>query len=252
MLAKDILKSARYMLSDTGMNRWTDERLLSLLNDGLRDIAKTTILFTRNVFLGISNEVVDYDLSSTVIKIHRIEWLGEPLPFYSFEEMDKKYGKGWQSVTGTEPLAIVYNLQNSGCFKIYPIVSNAQNDHMVFSQTYGIITYITYSDIEFLLEDDFGDLGELEETGYLKIFYTRKHPKVTDVNTEIELDDLTLEPLAHYIAGRALRDNTDVQNRTVGNEEINFYMKALEEYSIEKAGSFGQTKYEVPYNQNGV
>ncbi len=252
MFAKDILKNARYILSDTASTRWTDERLVSLINDGLSDIAKTTILFTRNVFLGISNGVVDYDLSATVVKIHRVEWLGKPLPMYSFEEMDKMYGHLWQIDTGTEPKAIVYNKQNRAQFKIYPIVSNAQNDHMVFTQTYGIITYITYSDYEFLLEDTFGDLGELSETGYLKIYYTRKHPKVVDINDEIELDELALEPLGHYVAGRALRDNADVQNRTIGNEEINFYMKSLEDYSLEKAGSFGQTKYEVPYNQSGV
>ena len=249
MLAKDIIKSARYILSDTAVNRWTDERLLSLINDGLADIAKTTILFTTTLFAGISDNVVDYDLSDRIVKIHRVEYLDKPLPMYSFKQMDK-ICPGWQLEKGDKPKAIIYDLQNPGQYKIYPIVANAENSYLVFSQVYGMITFISYSDIEFLVADTFGALGSLANTGYLKIFYTRKHPKVVDTNATIELHDFTLEPLAHYVAGRALRDNADVHNRTVGNEELQFYTLALEDYAEEKQKNFVTTVHETEYRSS--
>lgn len=247
MLAKDIIKSARYILSDTPSTRWTDGRLLALINDGLADIAKTTILFTSVVYAAISDLVTDYDLSSIMIKLHRAEYLGIPLDMFTFEEMDRKC-PGWQLHKGNKPKAIIYNHQNQGNFKLYPAVENAENSNIIFSQAYGIITNISYSEIEVLTVDQFGDLGSFVDTGYLKIFYTRRHPQVIDINATIEINSLALEPLAHYVAGRALRDNVDVQNRTVGNEELAFYAKSLEDYSNEKAENFSKaTIYQTEY-----
>lgn len=278
MLAKDILKSARYILSDTAATRWTDERLLALINDGLADIAKTTILFIDVIFLSIVDLVVDYDLGDKIIKIHRVEYLDKPIVMRTFEEMDAtpfnnqsirrshssstsfssdfssdiNHNTRWQFEKGPKPLAIIYNKHNQGQFKLYPIVKNANNPNIIFTQLFGIITAISYSDVQFIVEDLFGDLGELEKLTVLKIYYTRKHPKIIDINDKIELDDLTLEPLAHYVAGRALRDNADVQNRAMGNEELQFYMKSLEDYSIEKSKSFGTRVHEAMYRPSGA
>ena len=271
MLAKDVLKSARYILSDTSVSRWTDERLLALLNDGLADIAKTTILFIDTLWVPVINNVVDYDLSDKVIKIHRVEYMDEVIEQRTFEEMDSvpftnrlsksqsvsngnNFGDNliprstkWQQDKGTRPLAIIYNKQSQGQFKIYPIVENANNTNYIFNQLYGIITGISYSEVQFITADLFGDLGALEQLSALKLYYTRKHPKITDINAEIEIDDLALEPLAHYIAGRALRDNADVQNRSMGNEELEFYKNSLSDYSIEKANNFGTRVHETEY-----
>jgi len=248
MLAKEILEEARQTLSDTGVDRWTDARLISLLNNCLKDLAKNTILFTNTGYAAIVDQVVDFDLSSTVVKIHRIEYDNEPLPFYTFEEMDKKK-YNWQLDTGDKPTAIIYNKQNQGQFKIYPIVENAQDDNIVFDQPYGVITAIEYSDLEILFSDTLGDLGSYVDSGTLKIFYTRKHTKITDINDTVELDDLILNTIGHYIAGNALRDNVDVQNRTLGNEELGMYKTDIEEYSAEKAKNFGPQVYETGYDR---
>ena len=98
MLVKEILDEARLTLSDTDVSRWSDNRLIALLNNCLKDLSKKTILFTNVGYAAIVDQVVDYDLSSTVVKIHRIEFDNEPLDFMTFEQMDVKYNK-WQIET---------------------------------------------------------------------------------------------------------------------------------------------------------
>ena len=162
MKVKDVLLSARYTLSDTDASRWSDARLISLLNDCIKDIAKTTILFTDVLYAGINNLVVDYDIAEYAIKIHRYEFEDEPVPLRTFEEMDK-IAADWQSHTGDKVKAIVYNKQNQGQFKIYPIIENSQTDNIVFTSTYGVITSITYSDeVQILIVGDGIICGQLK------------------------------------------------------------------------------------------
>jgi len=90
MIVKDLLHKTRHTLSDLTANRWSDERLLILLNEGLNDIAKNTILFVKTGYISLASQQTEYDLSSFATKILRIEYLDEPLAYFSHSEMDKK------------------------------------------------------------------------------------------------------------------------------------------------------------------
>lgn len=251
MLAKDILRSARFMLSDTNSTRWTDTRLLSLLTDALRDLALKTTLMQETIFIGISDQVVDYDLSSFAFRLDYIEYLDIKVPFKSFEEMDKLDAE-WQLNTGTKPEYIVMNKQKQANFKLYPIVSNAENSNITYTSFFGIITYVTYGDILPILAAGYGDMSGLGPAAYLKVYYTRNHDDVTDINQVIYIDRMCKEPIAHYIAGRALRDNTDNQSRNMGNEELKFYYVLVEEHAIEKSKSNNNAPRETSYNPLGT
>lgn len=251
ILAKDILKKARFIISDEAGDRWSDARLLSALNDAIIDCAKNTTIFVENVFYVVTDLVVDIDLSATVLKFLRAEYLDEPLPFYSFEEMDKKYGPGWQKDEGDKVICMVYDKQRNGLLKQYPIVSNAQNSNIEYDGDYGIITYISYSDIAPILEDKYGDLGAIPDEAVIKFYYVRKHAKVTDINAELQIDELLETPLAKYVAGMALRDNQDAQNRNMANEELKFYYSMVEEYSIQKFEAFVRTNHDASYRPLG-
>lgn len=248
--AKDILNKVRYNLSDSARTRWTDERLLSLLNDAILDIAKTTTLFIETTFYTVQNNVVDIDISEVALKIVRAEYMDEPLPMYSFEEMDKK-DKFWQLEKGSEVLALVYDKQRAGLLKQYPIVENDQNDYIIYNSAFGIMTGITYSDIAPVVTGTFGDLAGIPNEAIIKFYYVRRHEAINDINSDVEIDDLIEQPLIHYITGMALRDNKDAQNRTVAAEELNIYSTMIETYSIEKAQGYVRTNHEVPYRPMG-
>lgn len=253
MLAKDILKQARYTLSDTDKNRWSDDRLLALLDEGVKNIALTTTLFVETMLMPVVDNVADIDLSDLATKIIRIEYLDEALPLVSYEELDKLgyTGRPWQQKEGERPEFFVYDKQKRGAIRQYPLVRNAYNPYIIYSQTYGITTGITYSDILPIFTDVYGDLGDIPDDALLKIFYIRKHDTIDNVEDELHIDELCKQPLIHYVAGRALRDNQDTQNRVMGGEELNFYTGLINEFSIEKSKNFARTKRATPYRPLG-
>lgn len=250
--AKEIIDDARYTLADTDKDRWSDSRLLKLLNHGISDIAKYTTLFVEDTLYKIQNNVVDIDMSNISTKIVRAEYLGVALPLYSFEQMDEKC-KDWQKHRDTKVKAIVYGHQRNGLVKQYPIVENSVNDLITYTGSYGIVTGITHSDLtEIRTEEIFGDLADLPSEGVIKFYYVRDHKKVVDINEVLDIDELVAPMLKHYVTGMALRDNQDTQNRALGNEELGLYSTMREKYEIEKENSFVRPDYTIPYNAEGV
>lgn len=246
MIASDLITRIRYSLSDISKTRYTDTRLLILLNDAIRDIAKRTILFKEEKYLVISNLVVDYDLSSFVAKIVRAEYLDKKLDLITFEEMDRRKAL-WQRDYGDEVKAIVYNKQKKGLFKVYPIIENAQNDHIVFNQLNGIVTNITYSDILPVLADSIGDISDIPVEGIVKLYYIRKHAKITSLSDTIYIDDLVEELIDLYVTGNALLDNQDIQNLNLAKGKLSLYEQGISEYEISASLGFVEESYEVPY-----
>ncbi len=251
MLAKDVIKSARFILSDSDVQRWTDERLLALLNDGLIDIAKTTILFIDTMFVELVNGETDYDLSNLAVKILRIEYEDKELPLTTHRELDKKY-PAWAQAEGTKLKAYILDNQREANIKLYPKLVNSNYANVNFGGNFGIVTGVSYSELQLNVTNNFGDLGAIAEDGFIKVYYVRKQPKVTLLTDELFVSNVAEEPLAHYVAGRALRDNQDAQNRAFANEELTLYKQQLDAYSMEKAKNFSYGQFSVAYNPMGV
>lgn len=252
--AKDIIKQARYTLSDTAVERWSDDRLLALLDEGIKDIALKTILMVEYFYVPIADNVVDYDFSPVATKIVRIEYLDKPVPLVSYEEMDK-LNPSWQTddpKSGGVPEAFIYNHHKRACIKQYPAITNSYNPYITYNQPYGVVTDIEYSDIQPVLANHYGDIANIPPAGYFKVFHVRRHADVTDMNDDLYIDDLCKQPLHHYVAGRALRDNQDTQNREMGSEELNLYSVLIEQFSLEKEKNFARPKRSTTYNPMGT
>lgn len=251
MLASYILTKCRYTLSDTDKSRWSDARLLSLLDDGVKDLAKRTILFTEKLYYQVNNLQVDIDLTDDAVKVTRVEYLDEKLDVFSFEEMDVKYGKDWQLDTGDKVKALVTNHQERGVYKIYPIVDNTLNPHVEYTSLYGITTDISYSDIQPILSNVYGDVSGVPDVALLTFYYVRKHADITDLADELNIDTEMQQMLQHYIVGHAFRDSIDEQNRSQGNEELQLYYQKTEEYSVERSEGFAKKLRHIEYRPLG-
>lgn len=247
MKAKDILDNARYTLSDLAKDRWTDARLLALLNEGLTLINTKTTIFVETKIIVLTDLVADLDLSASATKIVRAEYLDEKVPLKTMDEMDSEQGKAWMTKKGPKLEAIVYSKQKRGLYRLYPVPENAQNSNISYSSPYGIITEISYSDIQPVMFDLYGDIEGIPDDALLKIFLVRKHSNITDVNEELNIDDIVTQPLTHFIAGRAFRDNQDTQHRALADEELKFFYSLINEFSIEKAENFARTNRATAY-----
>jgi hypothetical protein len=235
MKASEIITKARFTLSDTDKSRWSDDRLLSSLNDALLDIALTTELYNACGYIELTDNISVYDASSFAIKLDRAEHINKPLVKLSFEEMDRCFRSGWQDVTGETPTHIVYNLKRSGEFIIYPKPVN--NGAFIARNTdFGIVTNLTYEDMPLEVTGNFGDLDPPDLTRYIKLYYISAPAELKTIDDDLEptIARSMLSCLAHYITGSALRDNMDAHDRQVGNEELSLYESKKQKLAEQK------------------
>ena len=251
MLAKDILTKARFSLSDTSKSRWSDIRLLGLLNEAVREIAKKTTIFVENTFVVLNDGTFTLDMKEVSTKIIRVEYLDNPVEFITMDEMDRKFGKDWQQHKNSKVKALVYTNQVNSQLRIYPIVENAVNNNITYSSPFGVVTDISYSEILPVMSNHFGDISGIPDDALLKVFYVRKHELITDINQVLNIDDLCEVPIIHFIVGRALRDNQDTQNRAMSLEELAMFENLLSEYDIEKSKNFVRPSRTTRYNPLG-
>lgn len=127
-------------------------------------------------------------------------------------------------------------------------------DGLVLNSLYG--TVVTVDGI-----DSYVDQGTNEPTAFgfvvaatdgkreLKVRYLKKPDPVTSVDSVLEIDEIYDKAIKFYVTGMALRDDKDVQNRQIGNEELSFFQIAIQESVRDGERDFvgANTQYEVPY-----
>jgi len=132
MLAIDIMREARARLGDEKKHRWTDHRLLSIVNDGHKDICKLSGVYRREVYIPLTAKDTRYRLPDNCVSIKRVEYKGENLPIYSRNDLDDKNFKYC-----SEFIALKDNI-NMGYIDIYP--KSPYNEQRFVSTVEGINT----------------------------------------------------------------------------------------------------------------
>lgn len=92
----------------------------------------------------------------------------------------------------------------------YGIVTGL-NDEFTMYSIYGVTTSI------YNVED------------YLTVYFCKKPDTIDSIYDDLEIDSMFDSAIKYYITGKALRDDMDTQNRTVGSEELAFYDRELKE-----------------------
>lgn len=233
MIADDIIQKARYSLSDEDKTRWSDARLLSLLNECIYDIAIKTRLFHDDGFVVLDKNRAIYDVSSFATRINRIEYINCPLTKMTYNQMDCEFGCGWQQeVTDEGPTHIVYDLKNINEFRLYPIPNNTGEGVVTANSDYGIITDIDYTGIELQIVGEYGDINADDLKDYLRIYFVKCPDEIQDINQELDsvIDKTMISMIVHYIVGLALEDNADTQDMNVANVKLSHYDTKLQGY----------------------
>ena len=223
--AQDIITEARYTLSDPNAKAWSDPRLLSLVNAGLRKVAEYTQYYRDTLFIDLQDEISVYDLSPVVYKITRVEYNGEPLKFMTHDQMDKQ-DWDWQEADG-DPEVVVFDQFIQGKFKVYPYLTSTLGD-VSRTSPYGIITGVINVDYVELVES--GAIStELVSVKSLKVYYVKRLIVSALTDTTGLPEDLE-EAVAHYVAGRAFLDNQDTRNLERGKTELILFEDMVKQY----------------------
>lgn len=240
MKAEDVLVKSRYSLSDQDKSRWSDTRLLSLLNDCLLDIALTTSVYNYNGYVELIKNNAVYDLSPLASRINRVEYLNKPLIMSTFEEMDSFFGLGWHTTQSSNISHVVYNLSKPCEFRVYPLLDNASKSLVTHGKDHGIITNITYESFAFVIKDTYGDINPSDVSNYIRIYYVKKPKTINLISDELDIviDSSHLSILADYVAGNAFKDNIDENSVRLGNEKLLFYANNKERLSEKNMSNF--------------
>lgn len=172
---ENILRNARLTLADPNQERWDDDTLITILNEGLIDFCQQTQMLHERINVPIIIGNPYFSLPDDCWMLTRVLYNDRPLPLVTHRELDemtmsRRYvdfglpqgGPRWEVVKG-EPRAIVYDRRNMLQGKVYPIPDRPLEDvaynfvgtpSETFYQTdlYGVTTGFTFGE----LVDDYG------------------------------------------------------------------------------------------------
>lgn len=125
-------------------------------------------------------------------------------------------------------------------------------DHTV--QGYGVVTNVRDDEADgIVFESDYGVtswMSDQDSPPEVKVYYIRKPALVYHTGSVLEVDETWDQALQHYVAGRALRDDIDTQNRQSGGEELQLYAQQLNLATRQSSENFAMKTYvETSYNR---
>jgi len=236
-----LITQIRDTLNDPDGDRWDDNRLIRSINETVSDINQKSRVLRAKGKVTLTSGISTYILEMDIQLITRILYDGKNLVFKSHQEMDE-LGDTWEEDIGDEVEYIVYDHLNRSQIRTYPIMAS---DISEISGEYGIITSL--DGITF--NTPYGIMTSLyEPTGDMVIYYIKKPQVASDVDDDIELDDIWDKAIKHGVCGNVLRDDKDTQNRAFGGEELQLYAMELQSANRDASHNFQTASaYETKY-----
>ena len=118
----DIIDEARVTLNDVDKHRWTDKRLLKLLDDGQQEICREIPLITKKVTINTVPGQEEYRLPNGAIKVLTARSGGRSIDPVSMEELDHNNPE-WEEAYGNQYTALVVNNLSQHIVRPYPLMS---------------------------------------------------------------------------------------------------------------------------------
>lgn len=166
--AENIITRARDTLADPQAQRWSNDRLLRLLDEGQLDIAKHSRILKGEADINPQTGSAMQELPADVWMLTRAAFKGCEIPFHSHDEMDElirtrvvnqaddNYHRNgsttsdfglanycWELEEGADIQALIYDRRNMSEIQFFPIpkpTRNYQFDPNVFGVTTGVDT----------------------------------------------------------------------------------------------------------------
>lgn len=169
MLASVLINKARERLGDKSKQRWTDSRMLDIVNQGQASICKLTGIYRKEAYIALANFEGRYKLPTDCMTIRRIEYNGEVVPLFTRDDIDSnKYFK-------SDFVCLKDNI-GMGMIEIYPALEDLETD---------IVTIKGYSsDFIFYLSSNYGVTIDVQSPFYVADVYGVVESISSDGNAE--------------------------------------------------------------------
>ena len=250
----DILTRARDTLADPNKERWSDDRLLRLLDEAQKDFARQSRLLKGYANIPLIQYTATYALPEDCWLITRAHYAERNLQLVSHEAMDAR-DPGWYTRTGPYVEALVFDKRNEQEVRCYPIpddsivtssytfvqegepeysgagrfgVVTALDDY-TFSSAFGTVTSLfdpTITTESF--NSPYGVVTDISETvGNIAIFYIRDPRSLLLLSDSLEISSRWDVALKHYVIGHAFLDDLDTQYQQRGATALQLYDREL-------------------------
>lgn len=262
----EILLRARDTLADPNGERWSDARLIRLIDEGQTDLAKQTRLLKGETDLEMFDGQSVYDLPSDSWLITRAAFDKCQIPLHTHHELDelvrtrvvnqeelyftrrgthtKDFSFAnycWELEESTEVEALIYDRRNMDEIKVFPIplgtVDNIASafgvvtsyDDFTLSSLFGVVVDIQ-EDTEFYDFDSTSGVTTLLSisTGDVHLWYIRLPTKVTVATDKLEMPTIWDVALKHYVIAHAFDDDYDTKFDKKSAKALALYERELE------------------------
>jgi len=152
MTALDIITQARERLGDISKQRWTDNRMLSIVSQGQTDICIETGYLRRQVMIPLSINTNIYRLPSDCLSVKRVEYNGTLLPLHTRSDQDipriniTSEFTAYKSNLNTDRLEIQPS-KNELSLQIKYVTGDILDDSLAVTPLFGVITSSDDTDI---------------------------------------------------------------------------------------------------------
>lgn len=272
----DIITRARDTLADPKKERWSDDRLLRLLDEAQKDFARQTSLLKGYANIPVIPYTSTYSLPEDCWLVTRAHYAERHLQLLSHEAMDER-DENWYTRVGSTIEALVFDKRNDSVIRCYPIPddSSVLYDY-TFEQTdtpeyagagrFGVVTEfgdytmdgvygVTTSlfDPEITTESFDSPYGVVtdvgESAGNIAIFYIRDPLRIRYLTDELEISARWDIALKHYVIGHAFLDDLDTAYQARGSTALSLYDRELNlAKRTSRHDGTAMQQYETSYN----
>jgi len=240
------------VLADKNADRWTDEDLLSILDEGHKDLCQHSEILKARVEVPLVFDTSFFPLPDDCWQLTRVTHDNSFMPFVTYTQLDQAYVNNdsswrtqqpisgptidWQTDTG-QPEAIIYDRRNMTEGKVYPIPALADTAAATFSSPYGVTTGVVGGTVTpiFGLADDnlnisspFGLLTDYAIEPSLTCYYLQIPGELTAVTDDLATPIMFDTALKYYVIGNAFLIDLAEEYQAKGLQQLGFYNRELE------------------------
>jgi hypothetical protein len=258
----------RDSLADNDKTRWSDARLIRLVDEAQKDFAVKARMLRTKVDISIIGGQAEYLLPENAYLMTRVVTEEGKLELVSHDSMDELVHTRWETVSGTNIEYIVFDKQNPRAFKVYPIPidSDSIGDTYTLSD-YGVTTLVEND----IVVNDFGVVAEVSESAAdtssfnspygimvdmvsvvssVTVYYRRTPNDILSITDTPDIDRIWDKGLRYYALGLAFADDKDSQNLAMSDKFMGMYGRELAEATAQSArNSTSPTPRNTQYNR---
>ena len=262
---QDILTRARDTLADAGMERWDDARLIRLIDDGQKDIAKQTRLLKGQADIFTTNGEHTYALPTDAWLITRAAFEDCKIPLYTHDELDElvrtrtlnatdenyytRRGTNtrdfsfanycWELEQDQEVEAVLYDRRNMDEVRLFPIPLVEEDElsglygvavdytDATFTTPFGVVTAVVDDTEMFTLSSALGLTIGVSIPTIVHLWYIKIPDTVVTVNDTLVIPPMWDAALKFYVIAHAFDDDYDSRFAEKSGKALAFYEREL-------------------------